>query len=883
MSFPPSPIFPIVPVLSLLLTLQASSGLVGDWTFDNPADVAEAMIGNDLVLIGTATPVAGIGAGDGAVDIGIGSHFRCTPDIAPNGGSASYVNEFTIVYDVFLPAASDGQWRSLLQTNNNNANDGDYFLNTSNTLGLGEIAYSSQTLPPDEWYRIVFSADIGSNIDGGAPASSFLSVVTNIAGNTWTFRHNSQELDGRHSLYSTANDNVVFFFADENGEDHLLRVSRVQLYDEALSEAVAQSLGGPSVPDPNNNPPDAPQLTGGVASAETGETAMFSFAATDPDNDEVVISIQWGDGGMDSGVFAPSGTVQLLDHSWATAGDYSVRARARDVHGASSEWVDLQIVSVTGVPVVTFLTPPYLQNLRTDGIVIMTETAEDLALVVSYGETEGFGSTEPMTRVASGGGTWFHRALLTGLTPGTEYHYAVGAPRSEPLTGHAHFHTAPDREIDFKFSAWSDSQGHNRGAWTADRLEPTISMMQHMVASGVAFGLTTGDLAENGGSYSDTRSYYLDRVARHLGTSVPWFAAWGNHDTSNPNSPLRLASDMPSRYRAGLSPGHGSFSFTYSNCFFICMDEFYKNEITNGWLEAQLASPEAQNARFRFLGVHVPPYCERWIDGSSALRTNLVPLLEQYDIDICFSGHTHEYERGELNHVHYVVTGGGSWLDHTEEVVRDWEHMFVGGAHDVNGMWAQESSQGVLGPPQPIVGGLFNEYALITVRDDFLRLDAHGFNADGSEIGVLDSFEIGTDPGPDSDGDGMRDPYELANGLDPNDATGHNGATGDLDGDGQANLAEMIAGTLANDSSSVFELIAAGREVDSLEISWTSVPGKRYQIHTSIDMSSWNTLEDSPGKAVLIEASAGASTSHSVPIPVGASRVFVRVVVAADL
>ena len=156
-----------------------------------------------------------------------------------------------------------------------------------------------------------------------------------------------------------------------------------------------------------------------------------------------------------------------------------------------------------------------------------------------------------------------------------------------------------------------------------------------------------------------------------------------------------------------------------------------------------MASPEARHARFRFVGIHVPPYCERWIDGSDKLRKNLVPLLEKYDVDMCLSGHTHEYERGERNHVHYVISGGGSWLDHGEPIVKDWAHVVVGGAHDVPGTWAKESSPGVLGKPQPIQGGLFNGYALIRIREDHLRLQTHGFNADGSENGVLDTVEIG--------------------------------------------------------------------------------------------------------------------------------------------
>ena len=498
---------------------------------------------------------------------------------------------------------------------------------------------------------------------------------------------------------------------------------------------------------PSNSAPKIIAQQSGPSSGKTGDSYNFEFKVSDPENDSVQISSDWGDGSYSTSGFDSAKNAFAINHIWKRPGDYPIKLRAVDKNGSISEWVTIQSVKVTGEPIIKIVTPPYLQNAGTDRIVIMTESSDLADLMVAYSKGDSLDKTMPMVSVHSGGGTYFHRALISGLEPGTHYHYQIRSIKGTPYSKVSHFDTAPDSEVDFKFSVWSDSQGHNRGAWSANPLEPTISMMKHMVNSGVAFGLTSGDLAEDGASYDDTRRFYLDRVAYYLGTSVPWYAAWGNHDASDPKASLRLASDMPSRFRAGYSPGHGSFTFTYSNCFYVCIDHISQNvDISSGWLEKQLSSPKAVKARFRFVAIHVPPFCERWIDGSAFLRNELVPLLEKYNVNFCFSGHTHEYERGELNHVHYVLSGGGAWLDHGEPIIRDWEHMIVGGAHDVKGGWAKESAPGVLGKPKPIIGGLFNQYSLVTIRDKHLLLESIGFNADGSEIGVLDRVELNSKP-----------------------------------------------------------------------------------------------------------------------------------------
>jgi len=244
-------------LLSMMMLMgwasSASATLVGHWEFEDSNDLGKATVGNDLTLNNSSSSIVaatGLVAGDGAAEVGVGDSFSLAHDIGPNGTSSEWVDEYTIVYDI--NTKTNGVWRSLLQTTTTpGGNDGDYFISSSNTIGVGAINYTSSTVAADTWYRIVFAVDLGSTNYGGG---SFQTTVIDTSDSVvFQYDHAFQDSGGRHSLHSTANSNIVHFFADDNSEDNLISVTQLALFDHPFSSAEALSLGGPgtAVPEPS--------------------------------------------------------------------------------------------------------------------------------------------------------------------------------------------------------------------------------------------------------------------------------------------------------------------------------------------------------------------------------------------------------------------------------------------------------------------------------------------------------------------------------------------------------------------------------------------------------------------------------------------------------
>ncbi|HRZ35354.1 MAG TPA: hypothetical protein P5534_03210 [Candidatus Paceibacterota bacterium] len=187
------------------------------------------------------------------------------PNMHSNGGG-SFVNQYTLIFDLLYPTASAAAWRALIQINDPyNTDDADLFINP--TGGIGISAQYHGVVQANTWHRIAFAFDLAA--PGGPTLSKYIDGVL----------VNQQILgagvDGRWALNPV--DGIfapmALLFTDNNadGADNQAGyVSSIQVHDETLSSAYIQTLGAPTT----DGIPTTVVVPGSIVSRKPLEGAM---------------------------------------------------------------------------------------------------------------------------------------------------------------------------------------------------------------------------------------------------------------------------------------------------------------------------------------------------------------------------------------------------------------------------------------------------------------------------------------------------------------------------------------------------------------------------------------------------------------------------------
>jgi len=92
-----------------------------------------------------------------------------------------------------------------------------------------------------------------------------------------------------------------------------------------------------------SSPPNPPTIDG-PANGKIKEPIPYVFVATDPENDNIFYYVDWGDNTNSGWIGSHLSNEQItLTHTWTTKGTYVIKAKAKDIFGAESDWTTLSI------------------------------------------------------------------------------------------------------------------------------------------------------------------------------------------------------------------------------------------------------------------------------------------------------------------------------------------------------------------------------------------------------------------------------------------------------------------------------------------------------------------------------------------------------------
>ena len=340
-----------------------------------------------------------------------------------------------------------------------------------------------------------------------------------------------------------------------------------------------------------------------------------------------------------------------------------------------------------------FLVEPYLTWPTGDAMSVLFEASFPAAAEVRYRRDDAAPEDALVHRSPR---ATLHECRLTGLEPDRKYFYSValegddGERVESPLLS---FRTAASPDRAFTFCVIGDTQ--TNGA-VAKRVSDLAWMHRPNLV------VHAGDLVDTGSNKRDWTDVFFPSMQPLLGR-VPIMPVLGNHEQDADHYYRYMSLPEPERW----------YSFRYGDAEFFMIDgnrSLADRSAQLEWLGAALA---ASTAKWRFAVLHQPPYTSDSNDyGDTLVETstrgdmnvrNIVALLERHGVDMCFSGHVHDYERTfpirggrvvayEDGGVIYVTAAGGggpledfdptnTWFGHKKARVHHLVYVAIHGDH----------------------------------------------------------------------------------------------------------------------------------------------------------------------------------------------------------
>ena len=234
--------------------------------------------------------------------------------------------------------------------------------------------------------------------------------------------------------------------------------------------------------------------------------------------------------------------------------------------------------------------------------------------------------------------TAIHMIKINELSPSTKYFYKAVSDSFE--SGIYTFSTIHEISEPITFVVYGDT----RGVW--DNWTNASIVATAIENAQPHFVLHTGDIINDGLIEEEWLSFFTNSSFIHNSTLYPTL---GNHENYG---------ELYYKY-FNLGGNERWFSFNNGPVHFIGLDSNYLAPfrfIQNIWLINDLRTNQQP---FTIVFFHHPMYSSGNHGSTTHLQWFWQPLFEFFEVDIVFNGHDHDYERGLVNNVSYIIAGGG--------------------------------------------------------------------------------------------------------------------------------------------------------------------------------------------------------------------------------
>jgi predicted phosphodiesterase len=318
--------------------------------------------------------------------------------------------------------------------------------------------------------------------------------------------------------------------------------------------------------------------------------------------------------------------------------------------------------SPTTQPALQIVGGPYLQAPSPTSMTLVWTTNRKCTSKVEYGA-----SADDLSQVAISvrhglidANTTLHKITVSGLRPGTTYHYRVMSTEivefrpyrvkyGGTVEKRGEFTTLDTDKERFSFCVLNDRH---------DRVPALRQALGSIQWQGVDMVVGLGDMMNDPMSEEQIFRNFINPCAEFFAGRIPLIMVRGNHE----------ARGLLARGLLDYFPnesGRYYYSFDHGGVHFLVLDggedksdtsheysglaafEDYLQEQTR-WLEEELRSSAFRNARFRVCLLHIPPVSYRKEDDAKFIRPGWIrknwnPMLNQAGLDLMLSGHTHRY------------------------------------------------------------------------------------------------------------------------------------------------------------------------------------------------------------------------------------------------